>query len=73
MKMARPRHPNKHIEAAIQYAEQHGWRFTMSSGHAYGFLLCPNACKCRVQVWSTPRVPEANAKDVIRAVSKCPK
>jgi len=70
----RKRHPNKHIEAAIRYAEDHGWRFVKSKkGHSYGAVLCPNACQCREQVSSTPRVPEANAKDIRRAVDKCPK
>ncbi|NNM60388.1 MAG: hypothetical protein HKM04_11330 [Legionellales bacterium] len=40
----RPRHPSKEIEAAIQYAEERGWRYkkTGNSAHAWGRLLCPH-------------------------------
>ena len=58
--MSRPRHPDKHIEGAVQYAEALGWRVEMSEGHAWGHLLCPRSTRegCIIPVWSTPRVPE---------------
>ena len=28
--MGRPRHPNKHVERSVQYAESLGWRVLMS-------------------------------------------
>jgi hypothetical protein len=31
--MARSKHPNKEIEAAVQHAEDSGWRITFSKGH----------------------------------------
>lgn len=72
--MARPRHPNKEIEAAVRYAESMGWKLYLSPGHAWGHLLCPlNTRKgCRVPVWSTPRSPENHAKGIMRAIDRCP-
>ncbi|SFJ05461.1 hypothetical protein SAMN05421753_11524 [Planctomicrobium piriforme] len=70
--MARKRHPNKHIEAAIQYAEDRGWTFVKGLGHCFGILRCPFACFCSKSVWSTPRSPENHAKDITRTVEKCP-
>lgn len=54
--MGRPRHPDKHIEKAIQYAEQLGWTVEMSNGHAWGRLFCPHHFRdgCKVTVNSTP-------------------
>ena len=40
--MGRLRHPNKHIEKAIQYAEQQGWRVEISNGHDWGRLFLPS-------------------------------
>jgi hypothetical protein len=53
----RPRHPKKHIEAAVGYAESRGWRVELSAGHAWGFLLCPRYGQggCDIAVYSTPR------------------
>ncbi len=57
--MSRSRHPNKHIELAIQYAESLGWRVELSRGHGWGHLLCPRSTRegCIVSVWSTPKNP----------------
>jgi hypothetical protein len=54
--MTRSRHPDQHIERAIQYAEALGWRVALSNGHAWGRLFCPHASRggCIVSVWSTP-------------------
>jgi hypothetical protein len=72
--MSRPRHPNKHIEAAIQHAESLGWRVQLSSGHAWGKLFCPHRARgsCIISVWSTPRSPENHARQIRRAVDRCP-
>jgi hypothetical protein len=35
-----PRHPSKEIEAAVSSAEDNGWTCQLSSGHAWGRLLC---------------------------------
>lgn len=45
----RPRHPNKHIEAAVQYAESLGWRFIKGHGHRWGvcIVLTLNAAAAR--------------------------
>jgi hypothetical protein len=72
--MGRPRHSNKHIELAVQYAEALGWRLEMSNGHAWGRLFCPHATRegCIVSVWSTPRNPENHARHIRREVDLCP-
>jgi hypothetical protein len=38
--MARSRHPNKDIEAAVQYAENQGWR-CIAAGHWGRLLFAP--------------------------------
>lgn len=70
---ARPRHPNKEIEAAVSAAIEAGWTWTISSGHAWGRLWCPKHDRdgCRISVWSTPKHPQAHASDIARAVSRC--
>ena len=70
----RPRHPNKHIEEAIQYAESLGWRVELSSGHAWGFLWCPERSRDghSIGVNSTPRVPERHARDIRKRIDRCP-
>lgn len=73
--MTRKKHPNKHIEKAIQQAEEKGWRVleTGKSSHAWGRLLCPETSRfgCQISIWSTPRNPENHAKQIISAVEKC--
>ena len=70
----RPRHPNKHNEAAIRYAERIGWRVEMSHGHAWGFLLCPHGERggCNPAVYSTPRSPQNHARQLRRKIDRCP-
>lgn len=59
--MKRPKHPNKNIEEAIQYAESHRWRYKESghSAHAWGRLLCSLEARegCSMSIWSTPGNP----------------
>ena len=73
--MTRSIHPNKHIEAAVVYAEENGWRWKApgKSAHIWGRIFCPYADRegCRVSVNSTPRSPEDHAKKIMKAVSNC--
>ena len=41
--MSRSRHPDKHIELAIQFAESLGWRVELSRGHAGATFYVPGA------------------------------
>jgi hypothetical protein len=72
--MGRPRHPDKHIERAVSYAESLGWTVKLSQGHSWGFLLCPQHSRdgCRVGVYSTPRNCENHARQITRDVDLCP-
>jgi len=78
--MARPKHPNKEIEAALLYAETHGWTVEKASGsaHCWGQLRCPannSGCwqglYCQQSVWSTPKNPANHARLLKRIVDKC--
>jgi hypothetical protein len=76
--MARSRHPNKQIEAALQYAEDKGWRVEQATGHAWGRMYCPDnnrSCRngeyCIASIWSTPRNPGKHARQIRRVVDKC--
>lgn len=71
--LARSRHPNKEIEAAVQYAEGLGWRFSKLAGHGWGELLCPLANRdgCRVFIYATPKNPEGAARACRRTVDRC--
>ncbi|MDZ4654265.1 MAG: hypothetical protein U1F44_00035 [Coriobacteriia bacterium] len=78
--MSRNRHPNPHIEKALQYAEDSGWRVepTGKSSHAWGRLFCPHnnpECRCGefcvTSISSTPRNPETHAKQIRRKVDGC--
>jgi len=74
--MTRPKHPNKDIEKAIQYAEAKGWRYSKAgnSSHAWGRLWCSYQGRegCSLSIWSTPRVPEHHAKQIRRNINNCP-
>ena len=71
--MARPRHPDKHIEKAVAHAESMGWRWERSNGHVWGKLFCPEQSRngCIVGVFSTPRVPENHARQIVREIELC--
>ena len=73
--MSRPKHPDKEIESAIQYAESFGWRYKKSgsSAHAWGRLLCilENREGCIMSLWSTPRNPFKHARQIKRKVDQC--
>lgn len=74
--MHRKQHPNREIEAAIRYAESHGWRYknTGNSAHAWGQLLCKLETRdgCRMSVWSTPRNAYNHAAQIRKRVDQCP-
>jgi len=72
--MSRSRHPDQHIERAIQYAESLGWRVVSSNGHAWGRLFCPRSTRegCIISIWSTPRVGENHARHIRNKVDSCP-
>ena len=69
--LARKRHPNKEVEAAVAEAEARGWRVVMQ-GH-WGRLYCPFADRdgCQVGVWGTPKNAGNHAKQIRRRLDKC--
>jgi len=73
--MIRPKHPNKEIDEAIQYAIENGWRYKESgkSSHSWGRLLCPlhSPEGCSMSIWSTPRNTGNHAKQIMRKVDQC--
>jgi hypothetical protein len=54
-------HPNTHFRAALQIAEEHGWRFTKSRGDALGRIGGDHGSLwvCHRVVEMTQRVREA--------------
>ena len=71
----RSKHPNKDIEEAIKYAEDHGWAYKDAgkSAHAWGRLLCPLHTRegHKMSIWSTPRNAFNHAQQIRRQVDKC--
>jgi len=69
-------HPDKLIRAAIQYALDQGWtlRKAGARAHIWGQLYCPHRDRdgCAKAVYSTPRDAQDHAKDIRRAVERCP-
>lgn len=72
--MARSRHPKKHVEEALRYAESRGWRVIQGGSHRWGGIYCRLESRegCRMSVWSTPRNPQAHAADIRAYVNECP-
>lgn len=72
--MSRRRHPKKEIEAAVRYAEAHGWTCEPASGHAWGRLYCPHGERggCVVSVWSTPNSVGNHSRRIRQRVDRCP-
>ena len=70
--MARPRHPNKEVEEAVAYAESLRWTWR-ALGH-WGRLFCPHADRdgCQVGIFSTPKNAGNHARQIIRAIDRCP-
>ena len=75
-RMARPRHPNADIEAALQYAEDQGWVVEKAGprAHPWGKIMCTQRDRdgCTTWIYSTPSVPERHARGIKRAVDRCP-
>ena len=76
--MARPKHPKKAVEAALQFAEMHFWRVIPGGSHAWGKVCCPyndTSCRCGefciTCVWSTPENPGNHARALRRVVEHC--
>lgn len=71
----RNKHPNKDIEASIQYAETLGWTYRPSgnSSHAWGKLYCPLHTRegHHLSIYTTPRNPTMYAKLIRQRVEKC--
>jgi hypothetical protein len=76
----RKRHPDKHVEGALRYAEERGWRIETLGprAHGWGRMYCPHndpTCRCGAfcmkVIWSTPTVPENLARQIRRAVDGC--
>jgi len=70
--MPRSRHPNKEVEEAVQYAESQGWTVRMQ-GH-WGRIYCAHADRdgCQFGVSGSPRNGRDHAKQINRAVDRCP-
>ncbi|ASB76831.1 TPA: hypothetical protein ACG0AS_002929 [Enterobacter hormaechei subsp. hoffmannii] len=70
-------HPNKHIQAAIEYAVTQGWVWVPpgDSAHCFCKLRCGNPegehRDHQMSVWSTPKSAENHAKQIIRMVKRC--
>ncbi|MEX0700819.1 MAG: hypothetical protein WD069_01875 [Planctomycetales bacterium] len=68
-------HPNKAINAAIEYALENGWRFVRSGArsHAHGKLYCPAGERGGhiFVVRGTPRTPDLHARRIREAVDDC--
>src|SRR5947208_14644017 len=60
------RHPNKEIEAALQYARSKGWSVIKSlKGHCWGIIRCSHGRGgSQKSVWSTPKNPQNHAKAI---------
>jgi hypothetical protein len=70
--MARNRYPKKEVEAALRYAEEHGWTVSdTSSGHRWGLAVCPGDCTPPTSIRSTPRVSANHARQIRRNVDRC--
>lgn len=74
LKMGRPAHPNRHIEAALGYAEDRGWRVEKAGprAHAWGRMYCGVGHSLhQMSIWGTPRNPENHARSIRRFVDQC--
>jgi hypothetical protein len=69
--MARPRHPNKEVEEAVRYAESEGWVWR-KLGHWGRLGAHADRDGCQVGVNGTPRDCGAHARQICRAVDRCP-
>lgn len=72
-KQAIPRHSKKDVEKILIEARVLEWIALVNSrGHGFT-IVCPHDHKdCIVRIHSTPRVPGSHAKDIARAIARCP-
>jgi hypothetical protein len=70
--MSRSRHPDKEVEEAVAYAEARGWSLR-KQGH-WGRLYCAKCDRdgCQIGVNGTPKNGGNHARQIIRAVDRCP-
>ncbi|MBM3996189.1 MAG: hypothetical protein FJ303_18860 [Planctomycetes bacterium] len=70
-----PTHPNRHILAALKYAESFGWiiRKSRPRAHAWGVIYSPHRhSECWMSIYSTPKNPENHARHIRKTVDRCP-
>lgn len=69
----RGRHPIGELEAAVRTLEAARWNFTEAKGRGHAKFVgrCPHGC-CQHSVWSTPRVPENHARQIVGWLRHCP-
>lgn len=71
------RHPNKHIQEAIEYALSKGWLWIApgKSAHCFCRLRCGSPegehKDHQMSVYSTPKSEENHAKQIRRTVDRC--
>jgi len=64
------RHPKNAINAALSGLDPAKFRVVeIHNGHTWGRVICLT-CNAYESIWSTPRVPENNAKAIARFVAK---
>ena len=70
--MARPRHPDKHVEEAVVYAESKGWTWR-KMGH-WGRMFCRQSDRdgCQLGVNGTPRNGFNHGRQIRAQVDRCP-
>jgi len=70
--VTRARHPKKEVEEAVQYAEGKNWTLR-AMGH-WGRLFCPHGDRdgCQVGVNGTPKNAGNHARQIKRAIDRCP-
>jgi hypothetical protein len=66
----RPKHSKKQVEQVVADAERLGFTVKFPWGH-WGGLVCPGDCPI-IAVFSTPKNADNHAKQLRRAVDRCP-
>ena len=70
-----PRHSDKDIRQAIDYAVSRGWRIEKAGprAHIWGRALCPEKSRAGhiFNIHSTPRSPTIHARKLRRFVDEC--
>jgi hypothetical protein len=73
--MPRRRHPKPAVEGALVEAERAGWEIEPTrSGHRWGVMRCQERSRegCQASIWSTPRSADDHARQLQRAIGRCP-